>query len=216
MLMTIVSNIKFVLPKTKSAKEFMRFVEERSPNTEKSLVGTLMSTLTTMKFDSSHTMHENVIEMTNIATRLESLGMTMDENFLVQFMLNSLPSEYGPFQMNYNTMKDKWNVHESNSMLVQEDIILKNQGNHSINYVNNQGVIKKVYKKHGKSKGPLKINESSTKLQKKNDKCYLCGKSGHFQKDCLKREAWFKKKGNHNAYYVCFESNLTQVPHNSW
>ena len=80
-----------------------------------------MSTLTTMKFDDSRTMHEHVIEMTNIATRLKTLGMAMDEGFLVQFILNSLPFEYGPFQMNYNTMKDKWNVHELHSMLVQEE-----------------------------------------------------------------------------------------------
>ena len=49
-----------------------------------------------------------------------------------------------------------------------------------------------------------------------NDKCHFCGKSGHFQKDCLKCKTWFEKKGKHNAYYVCFESNLTEVPHNSW
>jgi len=39
-----------------------------------------MSTLTTMKFDGSRTMHEHVIEMTNITTSLKSLGMTMDKN----------------------------------------------------------------------------------------------------------------------------------------
>jgi len=116
--MSIVSNIKSTLPKTDDAKEFMRFVEERSQTTDKSLAGTLMSTLTTMKFDGSRTMHENVIEMTNIAARLKSLGMAVDEGFLVQFILNSLPFEYGPFQMNYNTVKDKWNVHELHSMLL--------------------------------------------------------------------------------------------------
>jgi len=71
-----------------------------------------------MKFDGSLTMHENVIEMTNITIRLKSLGMAVDENFLVQFILNTLPSKYGPFHMNYNTMKDKWNVHELHGMLV--------------------------------------------------------------------------------------------------
>jgi len=69
--MIITNNIKFSLPKTGSAKEFMRFVEERSQTIDKSLAGTLMSTLTIMKFDSSHTMHKHVIEMTNIATRLK-------------------------------------------------------------------------------------------------------------------------------------------------
>ena len=119
MRMSIASNIKSALPKTDNAKEFMKFVEERSQTTDKSLIGTLISTLTTMKFDGSHTMHEHMIEMTNIAARLKSLGMVVDEGFLVQFILNSLPSEYGPFQMNYNTMKDKWNVHELHNMLVR-------------------------------------------------------------------------------------------------
>ena len=88
-------------------------------------------------------------------------------------------------------------------MLVQEETRLKNLGSHSIQYVKNQGTIgKKVVKKHRKGKGLLKIDESSTKIQKKNDKCHFCGTSGHFQKDCIKCRAWFEKKGEHNAY-VC-------------
>ena len=125
---SITSNIKSTLPKTDNAKEFMKFVEEHSQTADKSLAGTLMNTLTTMKFDGSCTMHEHVIEMTNIATRLKSLGMAVDEGFLMQLILNSLTFEYGLFQMNYNTMKDKWNVHELHSMLVQEETRLKNLG----------------------------------------------------------------------------------------
>jgi len=107
MRMNITSNIKSTLPKIDDAKEFMKFMEECSQTIDKSLVGTLMSTLTTKKFDGSRTMHEHVIEMTNIATRLKSLGIAVDEGFLVHFILNSLLFEYGLFQMNYNTMKDK-------------------------------------------------------------------------------------------------------------
>jgi len=61
-------------------------------------------------------------------------------------------------------MKDKWNVHELHNMLVQEETRLKNHGNYSIHYVNNQGDGKKFYKKHEKNKRPLKIAESSTKI----------------------------------------------------
>jgi len=64
--------------------------------------------------------------MTNITKRLKTLGMIVNENFLVQFILNSLLSEYGSFQMSYNTMKNKWNVHELHNMLVQEEMRLKN------------------------------------------------------------------------------------------
>jgi len=61
----------------------MKFVEECSQTTDESFARTLISTLTTMKFDGSRTMHEHVIEMINIATRLKSLGMALDGNFLV-------------------------------------------------------------------------------------------------------------------------------------
>jgi len=89
MRMTVADIIKTALPKTDNAKQFMGLVRERSQTVDKSLAGTLMSTLTTMKFDGSCTMHEHVIEMTNIAARLKTLGMAVNENFLVQFILNS-------------------------------------------------------------------------------------------------------------------------------
>ena len=41
--------------------------------------------------------------------------------------------------MNYNTMKDKWNMHELHNMLVQEETRLENQGSHSVHYVSHQG-----------------------------------------------------------------------------
>ena len=53
--------------------------------------------------------------------------------------------------MNYNTMKDKWNMHELHGMLVQEEVRLKNQGTHSINLVSHQGVGNKG-KKHANGK----------------------------------------------------------------
>jgi len=73
MRMTVADSIKTTLPKIESAKKFMELVEEYSQTADKSVVGTLMSTLITMKFDSSRTMYEHVIEMTNIAARLKTL-----------------------------------------------------------------------------------------------------------------------------------------------
>jgi len=170
MRMAVANSIKTTLPKIESAKRFMGLVGERSQTANKSVSGTLTSTLTTMKFDGSRTMYEHVIEITNIAARLKTLGMDVNENFLVQFILNSLPSEYGPFQMSYNTMKDKWNVHKLHNMLVQEETRLKNQGSHSVHYVShqgNQGAGNKFMKKHDKGKWSLKINDNFLQIQKK-------------------------------------------------
>ena len=62
MRMIVANNIKSTLPNTENAKEFLKFVEERFKTADKSLAGTLMAKLTTMKFDGMRGMHEHVLE----------------------------------------------------------------------------------------------------------------------------------------------------------
>ncbi|XP_075080360.1 uncharacterized protein LOC107807206 [Nicotiana tabacum] len=163
MRMNIANNIKSIIPQTESAREYLKFVEERFRSTDKSLADTLMAELTTMKFDGSSSMQNHIIEMTNIAARLQTLGMKVDDSFLVQFILNSLPPKYGPFQINYNTIKDKWNVSELSRLKVKAN-------------------------KFKKKKAPAKAQQDANK-EHKTDMCHLCNKEGHYQKDCLKRKA---------------------------
>ncbi|XP_059668932.1 uncharacterized protein LOC132314026 [Cornus florida] len=106
MRMIIVNNIKTTLPQTNSAKEYLKNIEERFRTVDKSLAGKLMADLTTRRFDGTRSMHEHVLDMTNLVAKLKTLGMNVDETFLVQFILNSLPTQYGPFQIHYNTIKD--------------------------------------------------------------------------------------------------------------
>ena len=132
MRMTIASNIKTTLPTTDNAMKFLNNLEEYFCIANKSFVGTLMANLTTMNFDGTRGMYEYILEMINLAAKLKVLGMNVNDFFLVQFILNSLPSQYWPFQIHYNTIKDKWNVNELDNVLVKKEAILKKQEHHSI------------------------------------------------------------------------------------
>ncbi|XP_057975314.1 uncharacterized protein LOC131162727 [Malania oleifera] len=89
MRMCIANNIKSMLPQLKNAKEYknakkyLKAMEDRFCSADKSLVGRLMAKLTTMKFDGSRGMNEHVLEMTNLAARLNSLGMNVDSYVLL-------------------------------------------------------------------------------------------------------------------------------------
>ena len=107
MRMTVANNIKTTIPQTESAKDYLRFVEERFCTADKLLAGSLIAELTTMKFDRLRSMQEHIIKMTNLAAKLKTLGMSVEDFFIVKFILNSLSPEYEPFQINYNTIKDK-------------------------------------------------------------------------------------------------------------
>lgn len=74
----------------------------------------LMNELMTKKFDWSQPIHDHLTSMANLAAMLKIMGM--DVIFLVKFIINS----FGQFQVNYNTIKEKWNLQEINVMLIQE------------------------------------------------------------------------------------------------
>ena len=45
----------------------------------------------------------------------------MSESFLVHFVLNTFPPEYGSFKIFYNKHKEMWSINELMTMCVQEE-----------------------------------------------------------------------------------------------
>ncbi|XP_058215876.1 uncharacterized protein LOC131326962 [Rhododendron vialii] len=147
MKMTIANNIKTSLPQNTNALEYLKAVEDRFKSADKSLAGTIMAELTTMKCDGSRGVQEHILNMSDKAAKLATLGMKVDESFLVQFILNSLPTQFGPFKIHYNTNKDKWSLNELTNMCVQEEVRLRGEGRHTA-----LAVTQVAMKKKGKAK----------------------------------------------------------------
>ncbi|RVW53328.1 Retrovirus-related Pol polyprotein from transposon TNT 1-94 [Vitis vinifera] len=206
------------LPQTEFASEFLKSVEERFKRADKSLAGTLMAELTTMKYDGQKGIQQHNLNMIEKAAKLKALGMGMDESFLVQFVLKSLPSQFAPFKIHYNTNSDQWNLNELTSKCIQEEVRLRQEG-HNLALAVTHGVTKKKGKfKKGKNFPPKKSGPgegSQSHDGKFTVSCYFCGKKGHVKKDYIKRKAWFEKRGI-NLSFVCYESNLAEVPSNTW
>ena len=81
-----------------------------------------MAELTAMKDDGRGGVQQHILNMTDKVAKLSALGMNVDESFIVQFILHSLPSQFGPFKMHYNPQKDKWNLNELTNMCVKEEV----------------------------------------------------------------------------------------------
>ena len=109
------------------AKTFLKAVEEQFVSFNKALASTLMKKLSSKSFDNSRSVRDHIMEMRDMAAQLKSLKIDISESLLVHFILNSLPSEYVPFKISYNTHKDKWSVNELLTMCVQEEERLKHE-----------------------------------------------------------------------------------------
>lgn len=59
-----------------------------------------MTRFISTKYNGSRSFHQQVLEMINLVKEMMILGMIMNELLLIHFTLSSLPSKYGPFQIN--------------------------------------------------------------------------------------------------------------------
>nr|GEV52932.1 putative zinc finger, CCHC-type [Tanacetum cinerariifolium] len=93
--------------------------------TSKTHASTLILKMLTTKYDGVSGVREHIMMMGDMANKLKGMDMKITEGFLVHFIMTSLPMQFGPFKINYNTQKEKWKISELIAMCVQEEEHLK-------------------------------------------------------------------------------------------
>ena len=68
---------------------------------------------------------KHIVQMRDIVAQLKTLEVGMSNSFIVHYILNTLPQQYGPFKIFYTTHKDEWSINELLTMCVQVEGRLK-------------------------------------------------------------------------------------------
>ena len=90
-----------------NVRELLKAIDEQFVTLDKDLASTLIMKFTSLKLTGIRRVHEHIIEMRDIVAPLKKLKVEMFGSFLVHFILNTLPPQYGSFKISYNTHKDK-------------------------------------------------------------------------------------------------------------
>jgi hypothetical protein len=219
----IAKNIRSSIPDSETAKGYLTSIEQQFVSSDKALASTLMAKLSSLKH-SGGSIREHIMEMRDIASQLKGLECTFSDSFLVHYILNSLPPQYGPFKISYNTHKDKWSINEFLTMCVQEEGRLAQERQNIVHTVDTVSHTEGKYKKRtwnnsfkGKS-GPMwkKAKDARTgpnQTRENGVTCFFWKKAGRVKKDCHKYHKWLEKKG---MFALFHELNFISVPSNSW
>ncbi|KAL5827481.1 hypothetical protein ACOSQ4_019278 [Xanthoceras sorbifolium] len=191
-----------------NVRDLLKGIDEQFVTSEKALASTLIMKLSSQRLTSVKGVREHIMQMRDIAAKLKKLEVNISESFLVHYILNTLPQQYGPFKISYNTHKDKWSINELMTMCVQEEgRLLMEQSDNVMLATQGKGKIQANQK--GKGKIPPKADI------KKESKCFFCKRKGHMKKDCAKFKKWLEDKGNQISF-VCYESNMVKININTW
>ena len=201
----ISGGIRGSLEQINKVKPLLKAIDEQFETSDKAFASTLIMQFSSTKLTGTREVRDHIIRMRDIAAKLQTLEVTMSDTFLVHYILNTPPQQYSPFKISYNTHKDKWSVNELLTMCMQEEGRLMMEGGEQVNLT----TFAKKRKDQAKRKGKIPIQSGI----KKESKCFFC-KKRHMKKDCSKFKIWLDKKGTQFSF-VCYESNMVNVNHNT-
>ncbi|KAG8387595.1 hypothetical protein BUALT_Bualt02G0037600 [Buddleja alternifolia] len=104
----------------KNVWALLKAIDEQFVTSDKALANTLIMRFSTSMLTNVRGVREHIMQMRDIAAQLKTLEVDMSKTFLVHYILNTLPQQYEPFKISYNTHKDKWSINELMTMCVQE------------------------------------------------------------------------------------------------
>ena len=117
----ITTGIRGSVEQYDKVQDLLKAIGKQFVTSDKALASTLIMKFSSIRITSAKGVREHIMQMRDIATQLKKLEIDMSESFLVHFILNTLPHQYGPFKISYNTHKDKWSINELMTMCVQEE-----------------------------------------------------------------------------------------------
>ena len=194
----ITAGIRGSVEQYDKVQDLLKAIGEQFVTSDKALASTLIMKFSSIRIISVRGVREHIMQMRDIAAQLKKLGIDTSDSFLVHFILNTLPHQYGPFKISYNTHKDKWSINELMTMCVQEEERLMMELGESAMLATTFGKNKRndtsqTYTSKSNQKGKGRIPPQAD--IKKENKCFFCKRKGHMKKDCPKFKKWLEKKG---------------------
>jgi molybdopterin converting factor small subunit len=120
----ISEGIRGAILECETAVEYLEKVESQFTSSSKAYASSLIKRLVSKKYTGGG-VRDHILRMNNVIARLKPFDLAIKDGFLIYLIFNSLPKEFETFEVNYNSMNDKWTLEKFIAMCVQEEERIK-------------------------------------------------------------------------------------------
>jgi hypothetical protein len=97
--------------------EYLEKVESQFAGSSKAYASSLIKRLISEKYTGGGA-RDHILRMSNVAARFKPLDLAIKDGFLIYLIFHSLLKEFKAFEVNYNSMNDKWTLEKFIAMCV--------------------------------------------------------------------------------------------------
>ena len=195
------------ISKGQSAKKFIEEIKQYLAKNDKAKTSNLLGKFIPMKCKCKGNIKGYIMEMSNLASKLQSLKLELGEDLLMHLVLILLPVYFGQFKVSYNTQKGKWSLDELISLCKRKKGY-REIGLRVLTWLRLM-IIRKWRRLRMMWKGLL------SKENKKVEEFTSARSRGTWKKECPKYATWHVKKGKFLTL-VSSKVNLAFVPMDTW
>jgi hypothetical protein len=196
----ISEGIRGAIPECETAVEYLEKVKSQFTSSSKAYASSLIKRLIFEKYTGGG-VRDHILRMSNVAARLKPVDLAIKDGFLIYLIFNSLPKKFKTFEVNYNSMNDKWTLEKFIAMCVQEEEMSKrnNGGVDSVNMAKHHQK-RKNFPPKKEDKGKVVSMSSDQPVDK--DQYKWCKRRGHYQNNCIEFLKHLNKQGGDNVTFV--------------
>ena len=165
----------------------MESIHEQKSSASKSI---LKGQFYEFKMDTSKGMAANIADLESLVAQLEAVGVTTEDDDFTAKVISSLPSSYRHFVSAWH-LKDEDSKSKERLLasLLQEETASKkfdeeDQPETAFNVNRKRTQFKNTISRSGGNHGKGSESEGQSGSRRNDKKCFKCGMSGHFKRDC--------------------------------